>query len=181
MRIAFVGKSRSGKSFAANYLMKSHGFKRVAFSDGIRRVCTIIYYYDKHKRLRWETRLRMYDALYKIDPSIWVGYVERRLRTTDRDVVVEDARYINEVQELKKLGFTIVRVARPETLRKRHLGKSLGDHAAGGTVLLHEWFNTDPTDSLGVDYSIYNETERGTYAMLDNIVIRLKEKENESD
>jgi hypothetical protein len=172
VRIVFVGKSKAGKTWAADYLRRQHGFKKVAFNDGLLDVLRKLYYYVPRQRIRWETRLRYYDALYKVDPNIWAGYMERRLSTTLSDVVIDDPRYLNEVAVLKGLGFTVIRLVAPEDRRKKRL--EAYKWAAEGLLSVHDRYNRDFDASIGVDFSIYNETKEGTRKALDEIVQRLK-------
>jgi len=172
VRIVFVGKSKVGKTWAADYLRRTHNFKKIALNDGLLDVLRKLYYYGDHQRIRWETRLLYYDAFYKIDPNIWAGYMERRLRVTTRDVVIDDPRYLNEVAVLKGLGFTVIRLVAPEARRSRRL--KAYKSAADGLLGIHDLYNRDFNNSVGVDFSIYNETKEDTGKTLDNIVERLR-------
>jgi hypothetical protein len=176
IRIAFIGKSKAGRTWAADYLRSTHKFKKLSLGEGVTRTLRILYYYGSFKRIPWETRIRVYDALYKIDPEIWIGYMERKLRTTTRDVVIDDPRYLNEVATLKDLGFTIIRLTAPEVRRQRRLSNV--KTASPGVLLLHEWFNHDFLEVAGVDYSVYNETKDGTRKALDEIILSLRKLDN---
>ena len=175
MRIAFVGKKASGKTFAAVHLQNHHKFKRTPLRDGLFRILHILYYYGDWEHIPWEQELRVYDALYKLDNDVWIGYLERRLRTTKRDVVVDDARYVNEVQKLKELGFILIRIDAPESQRKRRIGKALLD-AAENSVILAEYFHKDLTSLYQVDYTIINESRDSTRRTLDLIIEKEKQK-----
>lgn len=177
VRIVFVGKSKSGKTWAADYLRSQHNFKKLAFADGLNDVLRKLYYYGTHQRIRWETRLRYYDALYKVDPNIWAGYMERRLRTTTRDVVIDDPRYLNEVAVLKPLGFTVIRLVAPESRRKRRL--EAASWAADGLLAVHDLYNRDFNSTVGVDFSIFNVSKDDTRKTLDSIVERLRKLDME--
>lgn len=178
VRIVFVGKSKAGKTWAADYLRRTHNFKKESFGDGISKVLRILYYYGPHQRIRWETKLRYYDAFYKLDHSVWSGYLERRLRTTTRNVVIDDPRYLDEVAVLKRLGFTVIRLVAPETRRKKRL--EAYKWAADGLLAMHDLYSRDFNESVGVDYSIFNDTKEGTAKALDEIVTRLKKLDIES-
>jgi hypothetical protein len=177
MRIAFVGKKASGKTFAARYLEKKHKFYHKPLREGVFRILRILYYYGDHKHIPWEQEMRVYDALYKLDPDIWIGYLERRLRTSTGDIVVDDARYINEVQKLKELGFILIRINAPEDARKRRIGKALLD-AAENSVILAEYFHKDLSSLYQADYTILNESRDSTRAALDIIIEKERLFEN---
>ena len=174
IRLVLVGKKAVGKSFCADYLEDNWGIKKIGLDEPLQEFVRKVYYYAKYKKMPWEQKLRMYDALYKLDPNMWVTYLEGRLKTTTRDVVVHDPRYISEVQYLQTLGFVVVRVLTPEDSRKRRIGKSLLD-AAAGSVILHEYFNSDPTQGYNVDFTIVNDTRENARKSLDIIMEKLKQ------
>lgn len=43
MKIAFMGRSGSGKDFLANYLISNHDFIRLSFSDQLKKLANYIY------------------------------------------------------------------------------------------------------------------------------------------
>ena len=53
--------------------------------------------------------------------NIWVDSLERKIRNTDKNVIITDCRFKNEIDMLRNLGATIVRVERdtlPEWFEK---------------------------------------------------------------
>jgi hypothetical protein len=176
IRIVLIGKSKSGRTWAADYIRAKHHFRKMSLGDGVTRIQRILYYYGTFKRVPWERKLEVYDALYKIDPTVWIGYLERKLRTTTANVVVDDPRYLNELSALKELGFTVIRLTAPETRRKRFSSNTKA--ASPGLLVLHEMFSRDFLETAGVDYSIYNETKDGTRKALDEIIEKLKKLDN---
>jgi hypothetical protein len=175
IKIAFVGKKASGKTFSAFYLSTQYGFKKIRMDDGVSKAMRFFYMYGKHARPSWERKLDIYDALYKIDPTIHINYMLRRLERTTSDVVIEDARYISELQVLKEHGFVIVRIAAPAD-RLRKISGSVRN-AAAGTIVLQEYFNEDKTAGYSTDFSIYNNTREGTRKSLDHLVDTLRNKD----
>lgn len=176
IRIVLVGKSKAGRTWAADYVRVHHHFRKMSLGEGVTRIHRILYYYGTFKRVPWEQKLEVYDALYKIDPTIWIGYLERKLSTTTSNVIVDDPRYLNEVSALKALGFTVIRITAPETRRRRFVKNVKA--AAPGLLVLHEMFSHDFLETAGVDYSIYNETKDGTRKALDEIISSLKKLDN---
>ncbi len=157
IRIAFVGKPASGQVSAADYLKKNHGFKRVRFINAVTRICRILYFPHKYQRIDWEKRRSIYDALYKIDPNVFINWIKFKMSNTTWDVVIDDAKYINEVQGLKELGFIIVRINTNTKQRAMSIGRYLGKDIIPGTVTITEYFNKDASEVLQVDYSIYHD------------------------
>jgi len=169
MRVAFVGKKAAGKTFAARYLATKYNFKHLSLKDPLYDILRKLYYYGEWKRISWEQEIKFYDALYKLDLNIWIGYLERRLRTTTMDVVVDDPRYINEVQALKELGFILIRIDAPEGERRGRIPAHLQD-AAAGSVALAEYFHKDISAAYKTDYSITNTDKESTRKALDIIL-----------
>jgi hypothetical protein len=167
VKIAFVGKKGTGKTTAARYLQTQHKFTKMRMDDGIVKFLRSMYLYRANSRIPWRDRLKFYDAIYKLDPNIHIEYLLRRMAspTFKNDVVIDEVRYINEVQRLKKAGFTIIRISggKPNTLL---VGM---DSAAAGTTLLQEYFGSN-FDAYSVDYSIVNDQKENLFKTLDKIV-----------
>jgi len=157
IRIAFVGKPAAGQASAANYLKTKRGFKRVRFIDAVTRICRLLYFPHKYERIDWEKRRAIYDALYKIDPNVFINWIKFKMSLSTWDIVIDDAKYINEVQGLKELGFTIIRINSSTKHRAMSIGRYLGKNILPGTVTLTEFFNKDASEILQVDYSIYHD------------------------
>lgn len=174
IKLALVGKKMSGKTFVAFYLQKKHGFKKMRMDDGVSKAMRFFYLYGKHERPKWEKKYDIYDALYKVDPTIHINYMLRKLATTTNDVVIEDLRYVSELQVLREHGFKIVRIVAPED-RRRKVGSTVRN-AAAGTLVLQEYFNQDKTIGYNADFSIYNDTRDGTRRSLDKVIDTLHNK-----
>lgn len=56
MIIAFAGNKRSGKDTAANILVNSFNFKKIAFADGVRDLCANVFDIPKHVFTNDETK-----------------------------------------------------------------------------------------------------------------------------
>jgi ethanolamine utilization protein EutP (predicted NTPase) len=172
LRIAFVGRHQSGKTYAAHYLYKHHGFKTVKMQDGVTKMLRYFYKYRSHERINWEKRLAFYDALYILDNDIHIDYLLRRLATSTTDIVIDDVRYINEVQKLREAGFIIIRISMPTTTKIKLKGIKT---AAPGSIKLNEYFNRT-FEAYSTDYSIINENRNSLYRLLDSIITKEREK-----
>ena len=120
---------------------------------GAEKTLRFFYMYGRYRKPKWERKFDIYDALYKIDPSIHVNYLLRKLSTAWKDTVVDDTRYITELLSLKEAGFIILRVTVTDTNKDHHVGKSLRD-AVSGTLLLQETFGQGK-QGYSADYSIH--------------------------
>lgn len=168
--IALIGKKQAGKTFAAFYLHTAYGYKKLRMDDGVTKAMRYFYMYRKNERPSWLKRIELYDALYKVDPNIHINYMMHRLSTTTNEVVIDDVRYISELQVLKQHGFTILRIASPDRKKIRIVGQK---SAAPGTLQLQEYFRTE-TIGYSADFSIFNDTRDGTRRSLDNLVDTLR-------
>ena len=107
MRIAFIGKICSGKSYAAKYLQDNHNFEILSFGEPVKKYATEIF------NLKFKDREIIQDFaqnIKKMDPDVWVNYLIRKLDTIDdsKNIVIDDLRFHNEQCALRKLGFTFM-------------------------------------------------------------------------
>lgn len=172
LRLAFVGKRSVPKTSAAHYLYKQLKFKRMHLDDGVTKFVRYMYTYKLHKRVKWEKRLEIYDALYKLDPSIHIDYLLRKLMTTDRDVIVPDVRYINELEGLIAAGFIVIRI---NTTARGPIRLAGLKSASPGTVKLQEYFGRN-LDAYPVSYSILADDRFKAREMLDIIIEKERAK-----
>lgn len=172
LRLAFVGKRQEPKRIAAHYLYKKKYFKRMQLEDGVIKLIRDMYTYKLHKRVPWEQKIRFYDALYKLDPDIHIDYLIRKLMTTERDVIVPDVRYLNEIEKLVKHNFVIIRINITGTGYTRLAGMR---SASAGTIKLQEYFGGH-TEAYPVHYSILADDRYKAREMLDIIVDKERAK-----
>lgn len=172
LRIALVGKKATDKTFVAFYLRTKYRFKQTKLMDGVDGIIKSMYGWEKYKRPVWEQRLAIYDALYKVDPEIHLKHLFNRLEKIHiNHVVVEDVRYLNEVETLAKSDFIIIRVTMAlVTKKKRIVGLK---NAASGTLILNEHFGTENTRPYKADYTITGTTREGVRKSVDQIIENL--------
>lgn len=125
--IGLVGYPRSGKDSAAARLVQEHGYTRVAFGDGVKKLLLAIdpefkdslEYLEickaakiKHAR---EKLQNLGQTLRDFDPDFWVKTAMERLRALPEDakVIITDIRYQNEFHLVKDLGGEVVGILRP--------------------------------------------------------------------
>lgn len=125
MLIAFLGKKRSGKTTCADYLVNK-GFKKVNFKDALIDELKENFpdllreigddFNDKTPVRRallqnYGTEVRRRD-----DEDYWVKKWEQRAYgaelTTNVDIVVDDCRFLNEAEIIKKYNGIIIKVER---------------------------------------------------------------------
>ena len=68
---------------------------------------------EEHRKL-----LQLFGCFCRLLQSdCWVQIVVNQIHDLDR-VVIDDVRFVNEVQALRKLGFNLIRIERSDELRK---------------------------------------------------------------
>jgi len=140
MILGVTGLIGSGKDTVADYLCTFHGFKRVSFAASLKDAVSAVFGWDREllegstKSSRewreqtdiwWSTRLQMditprwvlqywgTDVLRNhFHTDIWVASVENKLRQSTDNIVITDCRFINEVNAIKNVGGTTMRVVR---------------------------------------------------------------------
>ena len=118
LRIAFAGRMQVGKTTAADRLVAAHGFRKYALADPIKQIAGDAFGWDGGKDERGRRLLQEIGTVGRnYDPALWLRRLERRLEE-DRPprAVVDDVRLAREVDYLARLGFTVVRIARPPEL-----------------------------------------------------------------
>lgn len=141
MIIAFCGFAGSGKDTAADYLVDFHDFRRMSFAGPLKDAVSSIFGWDRKmlegrtaydRKIReqidtwWANRLQIPHLTPRwvlqnwgtevlrngFHQDIWIASLENKLRKNDRDIVVTDARFPNEMKSIKSVGGYIVRIKR---------------------------------------------------------------------
>lgn len=174
MRVALTGRMRSGKDEAARHLVIRHGFQRLAFGDGIREVCRLVFPEFMASSSKPRALLQgVGQDLRRYDQDVWVKHVLRQLQalSPDANVVVTDLRQPNEWQALKGAGFKIIRISASEFNRRRRCRKSGDDF--GDREFCHE--TEASVDRLSVDYEVFNDGPLDSlHEQLDEMVVTLR-------
>lgn len=141
MIISVSGTIGSGKDTIADYLVTQHKFKRISFAASLKDAVSLIFGWDRemlegttktsrewreqvdvwwaerlgipHLTPRWALQYWGTEvARNGFHNDIWVASLENKLRNTKDDIVITDARFINEVNAIKNSGGITVRVER---------------------------------------------------------------------
>lgn len=162
MRIAFTGKMRSGKDEAVSHLIHNFGGYKLSFAGALYAMQHEIYSiaglpWDEATKDRFLLQfLGTQWGRQTIDPNIWVNILENRIKkfpTSEYvNLFISDARFPNEVEMLRKNGFQIVKILRPEEKRIEFGAKNLNHESE--TAL--DGFND-------YDHTIFNDFNLATY------------------
>ncbi len=129
MLIGLHGKARSGKTTTSNLLVRKHGFKEVAFADGLKKLCADLFdlsLEQLHGDLKEvvDSRYNMSpreifqlvgtECMRKISPDIWIDKVKPFVvnHMDVIDIVISDVRFKNELDFIKTVGGHMVKVVR---------------------------------------------------------------------
>lgn len=141
MIIGICGLIGSGKDTIADYLQNIYGFRRESFAATLKDAVSSVFGWDRdllEGRTRqsrtwreqvdpwWSERLGMphltprwvlqhwgTEVVRKsFHDDVWIASLENKLLKTTDDVVISDCRFPNEIQAIKNVGGTVIRVVR---------------------------------------------------------------------
>lgn len=165
--VGICGLIGNGKDTAAGFLIEE-GFERVSFAGVLKDACANIFSWDRillegntsESRVWretvdewWADRLNIPNftpryALQHIGtdvfrshfhPDIWVAAVERRVMNTDKNVVISDCRFFNELGVIRRMGGKTAVVWRNE--KPVWWGTAVGTNLAKATQDEHNSMN----------------------------------------
>lgn len=171
--IGITGKKFNGKDTLGNYLSK-YGYKRMAFADPLKEVLRTVFHFndeqlygedkekpDEYWKIAPRTvmqfvgtdlfRHQINKILPNIGNNIWIEVIKRQIieiwKTNPKQkIVMTDLRFPNEINLIKELNGTIIRV-------KRNIDKNDNDF-----VVVHE--SETYIDTLTVDYDFENNSSK---------------------
>lgn len=154
--IAITGLKGSGKDTTADYIIKNYdNWEKDSFAGTLKDAVSSIFGWDRKmlagetpedriiretpdeywtEKLGFEVTPRIILQKFGTDclrnhfhKNIWVDSLERKIRNTDKNIIITDCRFKNELDMLRSLGAIIVRVERdtlPEWFEKvEEIGK----------------------------------------------------------
>ena len=132
-RIALSGKAGSGKTTLAKRLVEDFGFARLSFAGALKEELTSLLglglpEFEADKR-KWRPLLQVWGSARRdVSEGYWVRKLLVRLPVNrGSPVVIDDLRYENEAQALKREGFYLVRLDCPSLDSIRYLrGQGMG-------------------------------------------------------
>ena len=118
MKIAISGKMCSGKTTVANiFIQLNNNFQKLSFADKVKDIATDLFFMkDKDRELLQQIGTHM----RKIDNNVWANYVIKQSKLYNY-IVIDDLRYKNEYDLLKKNGFIIIKLVISKELQLKRL------------------------------------------------------------
>ena len=150
MRVAFIGKMRSGKDTAAEFLLERSRAAIIKFADPLYDMQEAIYTiadlpYDENTKDRRLLQLLGTEWGREKDPDLWLNIFEKTVNSCKNlNIICTDCRFPNELALVKRLGFTTVKIITKDEIRM----------ARGATNTNHE--SERHIDEMQADIDIYN-------------------------
>lgn len=127
-RICFIGKMACGKTFASNILQTFYpNIEKLSFASPVKKIAV------EHFQMATKDRklLQIIGTTGRaIDENVWVNKLLDKMRE-GKSYVIDDARFINECNHLRKKGFTIIYLKVDDEIRINRLRKLYGELAQG--------------------------------------------------
>ena len=118
MKIAIIGKICSGKTTTANILIElNNNFQKLSFASKVKSIAVELFHMKKKDRKLLQ---QIGTYMRKIDPDVWANYVVKQSEKYNY-VVIDDLRYKNEYDLLKKNGFKIIKLVISKELQLTRL------------------------------------------------------------
>lgn len=109
MRIAIAGRIGAGKTSIAQRL----GFQRMGFARALKQELSellgipVAEFESTVSKSKWRVLMQAWgEARRRVDPYYWVNKLLDEL--DDGDIVVDDVRFVNEMEALHRAGFQLV-------------------------------------------------------------------------
>lgn len=130
-KLSFYGYAGAGKDYLVSHLVENYGYKRLSFSDQLKKVASSIFDWleEDYKPISKETPLcvttslgetithtpreiwLMVNKLREVEDNLFVRmFVEEYSRCKTDKIVVSDVRTDSEYQLCKSLGFSVIKV-----------------------------------------------------------------------
>lgn len=178
MKVALVGKIRSGKDTVGGMFGKEYKCFRIAFGDEIGKV--IREYFPEaleggKPRFHYQ---HIGQRFRDLDNDVWVKALHRTIEgLEERGInrfVVTDLRQPNEYEYLKSLGFQVIKVETADEIRLERMNAN-GDNFKLSD-LNHE--TEQEIDDIPYDFLISNNTNLDDlYKQVKNVAEELKEEQ----
>ena len=211
MIVGLNGLIGSGKGAVSDYLQQQHNFKHLSFADSLKYAVSAIFGWDfellkgatAESRIWreqvdqwWSKRLNIPNLTprwilqqwgtevgrHSFHTDIWLASLERKLANMQGNVVIDDCRFVNEIQSVRNQNGVLIRIkrgAKPEwyqtALLELNYLKNIGYETGFESRMAREYPGVHISEWGWVDqkfdYEIENDgTLQELYLKIDNIV-----------
>ena len=131
IRIAFAEQMRSGKDTSADYIKEKHLIKAKTFSFA-EPLYDLLYLVQSNLNLPQEKNREFLQYIGSWgraqNSNIWIDKLMSKILWTppDINIIITDARYLNELQRLKQEKFIIIKLEADEKIRIERGASNLG-------------------------------------------------------
>jgi len=123
-RVAFMGPMCSGKTFCANHLVNTWGFKKAGFADKLKAVAYDLYGTNGKDGESRQLLQTLADDLKKYDKDLFIKHLLYRAKKYENEsIVVDDLRYKVEADALRKNGFIIIKTICGDAIRQERVSR----------------------------------------------------------
>lgn len=151
MKIALIGKSRSGKDTVAEYLEKKYRLHNYKFSYGITEIIKKYFPKDLEKGIKLRGHyIKIGQSLRELDEDVWVNYTLNKINYlwgSLENVVISDVRQENEFKRLAGRGFRFIYIECDDDIRNERI-KENGEELPSN-------FDNDPDKNIDYIFERY--------------------------
>lgn len=143
--IGLCGKAQVGKDTTADYLVKNHGFKKMALAEYLKQVAELGGW-DGQKDTKGRRYLQhLGDVMREYDKDIFITEIISRIKTyesvcnqlnIDPRVVISDVRLPAEIEALSKLGGKMWLIKRDTGLQHTHVTELMDENSYPFEIVL---------------------------------------------
>jgi len=192
--IGITGRKFNGKDTIANHLRDRYDYQQIAFAEPLKESCRVLFGFNDEQLYgslketsdpNWYNltprqvlqymgtdimRNQMTNLSKEFEDKFWIKCVENKIKKILSEnpnvcIVISDVRFPNEVEMIKKLGGTVIRVKRPNIENNN----TFSAHASENMI-----------DELPVDYELINDTTREElYYKTEDIIYSLDSQNNQ--
>ncbi len=154
MIVGFSGKAGSGKTTLANFLQDEFGFVRMSFASPLKE--TVMKYFgltEEDIKTKNPTARKILQGVgimmrEEVDKRYWIKQLEEKMIYLDKNIVIDDVRFENEADFIKRSGGILIRIERPGIVTMNHPSENELDDYDGWNYIINN--NHDE------QYMIYN-------------------------
>lgn len=132
VKIALVGKMRSGKDTFAEPLLHSKSMYHLRFADGIQEIIDNFFPEAVSGNGKPREHYQVIgQSLRELDPDVWVNSLEQEylnilrmlhiLEDSTSGIIITDVRQPNEVEWCRQNGFKLVKLSCPSEVRRQRI------------------------------------------------------------